>query len=64
MAAPNLINANTILGKTTGANLTSISAVTVLNNASGSATSGSIVNKFVVSDRNGSTLGYVPVYDI
>jgi len=36
MAAPNLINANTILGKTTGANLTSISAVTVLNNASGS----------------------------
>lgn len=36
MAAPNLINATTINGKTTGANLTSISAVTVLNNASGS----------------------------
>jgi hypothetical protein len=36
MAAPNLINANTILGKTTGANLTSVAATTVLNNASGS----------------------------
>jgi hypothetical protein len=36
MAAPNLINANTILGKTTGANLTSNTATTVLNNASGS----------------------------
>lgn len=36
MAAPNLINATTINGKTTAANLTSTSATTVLNNASGS----------------------------
>ena len=36
MAAPNLINATTINGKTTGANLTTTSATTVLNNASGS----------------------------
>jgi hypothetical protein len=36
MAAPNLIGATTINGKTTGANLTSISATTVLNNAVGS----------------------------
>lgn len=32
MAAPNLINASTINGKTTGANLTTTSATTVLNN--------------------------------
>jgi hypothetical protein len=37
MAAPNLIGATTILGKTTGANLTTTSATTVLNNASGSS---------------------------
>ena len=36
MAAPNLINAVTITGKTAGANLTSTSATTVVNNASGS----------------------------
>lgn len=36
MAAPNLINATTINGKTTAANLTTTSATTVLNNASGS----------------------------
>ena len=36
MAAPNLIGATTITGKTTGANLTSTTATTVLNNASGS----------------------------
>jgi hypothetical protein len=36
MAAPNLISATTINGKTTGANLTTTSATTVLNNASGS----------------------------
>jgi hypothetical protein len=36
MAAPNLIGATTILGKTTAANLTSTSATTVLSNASGS----------------------------
>lgn len=36
MAAPNLINATTINGKTTGANLTTTGATTVLNNASGS----------------------------
>jgi hypothetical protein len=36
MTAPNLIGATTIIGKTTGANLTTTSATTVLNNASGS----------------------------
>lgn len=36
MTAPNLIGATTINGKTTGANLTTTSATTVLNNASGS----------------------------
>jgi hypothetical protein len=36
MAAPNLIGATTITGKTTGANLTSNSATTILSNASSS----------------------------
>ena len=36
MAAPNLIGATTINGKTTGANLTTTSATTVLNNAASS----------------------------
>ena len=36
MAAPNIISATTINGKTTGANLTTTSATTVLNNAVGS----------------------------
>ena len=36
MAAPNLINASTINGKTTGADLTTTSATSVLNNAAGS----------------------------
>ena len=36
MAAPNMIGATTINGKTTGANLTTTSATTVLNNPSGS----------------------------
>ena len=36
MAAPNIIGATTINGKTAYANLTSTSATTVLNNASGS----------------------------
>jgi hypothetical protein len=36
MAAPNLISATTINGKTTAANLTTTSATTVLNNAASS----------------------------
>jgi hypothetical protein len=36
MAAPNIIGATTINGKTTGANLTTTAATSVLNNASGS----------------------------
>ena len=36
MAAPNIIGATTINGKTTGANLTTTAATTVLNNPSGS----------------------------
>jgi parallel beta-helix repeat protein len=40
-----------------------LGVVPIVNNASGSATSGSIVNKYVVTDRNGTTLGYVPIYN-
>lgn len=36
MAAPNLISATTIIGKTTGANLTTTSATAVLSNAADS----------------------------
>lgn len=36
MAAPNLIGATTIVGKTAGANLTTTGAITVLNNPSSS----------------------------
>ena len=36
MTAPNLIGATTIIGKTTGANLTTTSATTILSNASSS----------------------------
>jgi hypothetical protein len=36
MTAPNLIGATTINGKTTGANLSTTGAFTILNNASGS----------------------------
>lgn len=36
MASPNLINANTILGKTTGANLTATSMTTLVNNGASS----------------------------
>ena len=36
MAAPNIISATTINGKTTGANLTTTNSTTVLNNASSS----------------------------
>ena len=36
MAAPNLLTSVTVLGKTTGANLTSNSATTILSNASSS----------------------------
>lgn len=36
MAAPNLVTVTTIIGKTTGANLTTTSATTVLSNASNS----------------------------
>jgi hypothetical protein len=54
-------------GKDGGATLNLVGAFTnslSINNASGSATSGTIVDKFIVSDRNGTPLGYVPVYTI
>ena len=53
MAAPNIINATTINGKTTGANLTTTSATTVLNNASGSGKCLK-VNTLNVSNYTGS----------
>ena len=53
MTAPNLINASTINGKTTGANLTTTGATTVLNNASGSGKCLK-VNTLNVSNYTGS----------
>ena len=53
-------------GKDAGAALNLVGASTnnlSVNNAAGSATSGSIVDKFVVTDRNGTPLGFVPVYN-
>jgi hypothetical protein len=53
-------------GKDVGAALNLVGAIAndlSVNNAAGSATSGSIVNKFVVTDRNGTPLGFVPVYN-
>ena len=61
MAAPNLIGATTINGKTTGANLTSTAATTVLNNP---ASSGKCLKVNTVNACNYSatlaliTLGY------
>ena len=53
-------------GKDVGAALNLVGAQTnnlSVNNATGSATSGTIVNKFVVTDSNGTPLGYVPLYN-
>jgi parallel beta-helix repeat protein len=61
------VGATGFVGKDAGATINLVGQFVntlSVNNASGSATSGSIVNKFVVSDRNGSPLGYVPVYNI
>lgn len=55
MAAPNIIGATTINGKTTGANLTSTSATTVLNNPSSSGKCLK-VNVLNVSNYGGSTV--------
>jgi nitrate reductase NapE component len=56
-----------LIGKDAGATINLVgqlgNALSV-NNALGSATSGSIVNKFVVNDKNGVPLGYIPVYNI
>ena len=53
MAEPNLISANTILGRTAGTNLSSNSVTTVLNNA---AASGKVlkINTLNVSNYNSS----------
>jgi hypothetical protein len=57
MAAPNLINANTINGKTSTANLTSNSATSLLSNA---ASSGKClkVNVLNISNYGGSTVSF------
>lgn len=67
MAAPNLINATTINGKTTGVNLSTTTATTIVNNASGSGkclkvntlnvtnTSASVAN-VTVTFNNGANL--------
>ena len=35
----------------------------IVNNASGSVPSGSLVNKYQITDRNGTPLGFVPIYN-
>jgi len=53
-------------GKDAGAALNLVGSQTnnlSVNNATGTTTSGSIVNKFVVTDANGTPLGYIPVYN-
>ena len=62
MAAPNLIGATTINGKTTGANLTTTSATTVLNNP---ASSGKClkVNTLNVSNYGASTANITIAYN-
>ena len=55
MANPNIVNVTAIYGKTTGANLTSTGAATVLNNASGSNTVLK-VNTFNVSNYTASVV--------
>jgi hypothetical protein len=52
-------------GNDSGAALNLVGATNnnlAINNAAGSATGGSIVNKFLVVDKNGTTLGYAPLY--
>ena len=62
MAAPNLIGATTINGKTTGANLTTTSATTVLNNP---ASSGKClkVNTLNVSNYGASAANITIAYN-
>jgi hypothetical protein len=55
MANPNIVNVTAIYGKTTGANLTSTGAVTILNNASDSNTVLKI-NTFNVSNYTASAV--------
>lgn len=61
MAAPNLIGATTINGKTTGANLTTTNATTVLNNPS---SSGKVlkVNVLNVSNYTNTNAGITIAY--
>ena len=61
MAAPNLINASTINGKTTGANLTTTSATSILNNASSSGKCLK-VNTLNVSNYTGSAANVTVSY--
>lgn len=54
------------IGKDGGATLELVGSqgnALAINNAAGTATTGTIVDKFVISDRNGAPLGYIPVYD-
>ena len=62
MAAPNLIGATTINGKTTGANLTSTSATTILDNP---ASSGKClkINTLNVSNYSGSVVSITINYN-
>ncbi len=61
MAAPNLINANTIVGKTTTSNLTSTAVTTVLNNP---ANSGKVlkVNTLNLCNYNASVVAVTVFY--
>ena len=55
MAAPNIISANTVIGKTVGANLTSNTTTTVLNNPANSNKCFK-VNTLNISNVSGSTV--------
>lgn len=57
---------NARYGKDVGAILNVLSTESnqlMINNDVGSATTGTIVNKFIVVDDNGAPLGYVPLYN-
>jgi hypothetical protein len=62
MAAPNLIGATTINGRTAAANLTSTSATSVLSNASSSGKCLK-VNTFSVSNYTGTAANITVVYN-
>jgi hypothetical protein len=60
MAAPNIVNVTTIIGKTTVTNLTTTSATAVVSNA---ASSGKVfkINSLIVSNVDGSSAANITI---